>query len=125
MATGRSNQLVKQVGEYLVACELARQELLVATFSGDVPDFDGWIKGAIGAEGQLRDGRWSESIAVGSESFVTMTKEKLGFKAKAREVVGEEGSYVFRESPAPYKSILGHENDALRPENAYFWDHNL
>jgi hypothetical protein len=40
MATGRSNQLVKQVGEYLVACELARQELLVATFSGNVPDFD-------------------------------------------------------------------------------------
>jgi hypothetical protein len=40
MATGRSNQLTKQIGEYLVACELARQGLLVATFSGNVPDFD-------------------------------------------------------------------------------------
>lgn len=40
MATGRSNQLIKQVGEYLVACELARRGLLVATFSGNVPDFD-------------------------------------------------------------------------------------
>jgi hypothetical protein len=40
MATGRSNQLIKQMGEYLVACELARQGLLVATFSGNVPDFD-------------------------------------------------------------------------------------
>lgn len=40
MATGRSNQLAKQVGEYLVACELARRGLLVATFSGNVPDFD-------------------------------------------------------------------------------------
>lgn len=40
MATGRSIQLTKQVGEYLVACELARQGLLVATFSGNVPDFD-------------------------------------------------------------------------------------
>jgi hypothetical protein len=40
------------------------------------------------------------------------------------EVVGEDGSYVLRESPASYKSILGHENDVLRPENAYFWDHN-
>ena len=40
MATGRSNQLIKQVGEYLVACELARQGFLVATFSGNVPDFD-------------------------------------------------------------------------------------
>jgi hypothetical protein len=40
MATGRSNQLNKQIGEYLVACELARRGLLVATFSGNVPDFD-------------------------------------------------------------------------------------
>ena len=40
MATGRNNQLTKQVGEYLVASELARRGLIVATFSGNVPDFD-------------------------------------------------------------------------------------
>jgi len=40
MATGHRNQLIKQVGEYLVACELARRGLIVATFSGNVPDFD-------------------------------------------------------------------------------------
>lgn len=41
MATGRSIQLNKQIGEYLAACELARRRgLLVATFSGNVPDFD-------------------------------------------------------------------------------------
>lgn len=40
MPTGRSNQLTKQRGEYLVAAELTRRGLLVATFSGNVPDFD-------------------------------------------------------------------------------------
>jgi hypothetical protein len=40
MSTGRSNQLTKQVGEYLVASELARRGFMVATFSGNVPDFD-------------------------------------------------------------------------------------
>jgi len=40
MPTGRSTQLTKQIGEYLVACELARRGFLVATFSGNVPDFD-------------------------------------------------------------------------------------
>jgi len=54
-----------------------------------------------------------------------MTKEKVGIKAKGREVVGEDGSYVLRESPASYSVVLGHENDVLRPENAYFWDDNL
>jgi hypothetical protein len=38
---------------------------------------------------------------------------------------GEDGSYVLRESPAPYNSIFRNENVALRPENAYFRDHNL
>jgi hypothetical protein len=84
-----------------------------------------WIEQAIGAEGQLREGKWSEGIAVGSESFVIITKEKLGIKAKGRAVAGKDGSYVLRESPVPYHSILRHENDGLRPENAYFWDHNL
>ena len=40
MSTGRRNQLTKQVGEYLVASELARRGFMVATFSGNVPDFD-------------------------------------------------------------------------------------
>lgn len=40
MATGRSTQLTKQVGEYLVAAELARRDLLSATFSGNVPHYD-------------------------------------------------------------------------------------
>ena len=40
MATGRANQLTKQVGEYLVAAELARLGLIAATFSGSVPDYD-------------------------------------------------------------------------------------
>ena len=53
---------------------------------------------------------------------MTLTKEKLGFKAKGREVIGVEGSYELRESPAPYNGILGHENPALRPHNEYVWD---
>lgn len=40
MATGLANQLTKQVGEHLVAAELARQGFLVATFAGNVPEFD-------------------------------------------------------------------------------------
>ena len=62
---------------------------------------------------------------MGSESFARMTKEKLGIKAKGRVVIGGDGSYVLQEFPAPYDGILGHENEALRPENSYFWDHVL
>ena len=37
-----------------------------------------------------------ESIAVGSESFVTMTKEKIGIEEKGREVIGGDGSYQLK-----------------------------
>ena len=40
MATGRENQLTKQIGEYLVCAELCRRKFIATTFTGNVPDFD-------------------------------------------------------------------------------------
>jgi hypothetical protein len=40
MASGRKNQLTKQIGEYIVAAELCRRGLIATTFTGNVPDFD-------------------------------------------------------------------------------------
>jgi putative transposase len=37
-----------------------------------------WVEESLSENGQHRDRRWAESIAVGSEGFVTATKEKLG-----------------------------------------------
>jgi len=72
-----------------------------------------------------RDLQWTESIAVGSRQFVKATKEKLGFKAKRREVIGGDGSYQLKESPAPYKGNLAPENEALRLQNEYFWEDSI
>jgi len=73
------------------------------------------------SEVQVRDGRWTESVAVGSEAFVAAAKDMLGFKAKGRQVIEVNGSYEVRELLAPYKGILGAEKPVLRPENDYFW----
>ena len=40
MPTGRSNKLVGQTGEYLVAAELSRRRLIATTFTGNVPHYD-------------------------------------------------------------------------------------
>jgi hypothetical protein len=39
-ATGRSNYLTKQTGEYLVAAELSRRGFIATTFTGNVPHYD-------------------------------------------------------------------------------------
>ncbi len=40
MTRGRSNKLVGQTGEYLVAAELSRRGLIATTFTGNVPHYD-------------------------------------------------------------------------------------
>jgi putative transposase len=86
--------------------------------------YRGWVEESLRNGDYFRDEKWTESIAVGSELFVTVTKEKLGVKGKGREVIGGDGSYELRESPVPYKAILGHGNGGLRLQNEYFWNDN-
>lgn len=40
MATGRDNQLTRQIGEHLVVAELGRMGLIATPFAGNVPQFD-------------------------------------------------------------------------------------
>lgn len=86
-----------------------------------VEAYGGWVEESLNEGVHFRDEKWTESVAVGSKTFVMATKEKLGFKAKGREVIGGNGSYEIKESAAPYNGILGHEIAALRPQNEYFW----
>jgi len=59
-----------------------------------------WVEDSFTVTGALRDGKWRESVALGSEPFVMMTKKTRGTKAKVREAVGQDGLSILRESPA-------------------------
>jgi len=95
--------------------------------SGISPDelqktYSGFVEEALQKQGREHDGRWSESIAVGSEAFVRDTKERLGIKAVGREVMGDSGSYELREPEVSYEANFDPENGDLRQENAFYWD---
>jgi REP element-mobilizing transposase RayT len=72
----------------------------------------------------VRESKWSQSIAVGSKSFIEDIKAKLGIRAKGRQVGESGGSYHLRETQIPYNSDFAPENSDLRAENAYFWKDN-
>lgn len=87
MATGRNNQVAKQIGEYLVACELARRNLLVATFSGNVPDFDLIATGTNGTSCPIQvktsmGGSWQFSINKFADVTFDGNKQIIGNKIK-------------------------------------------
>ena len=60
-------------------------------------------------------------IAVGSESFRRAIKQRLGIRAKGREVAGGESRFELREGFAPYFHVFRGENVDLSEKNAFFW----
>jgi hypothetical protein len=89
MTTGRNIQLHKQIGEYLVACELARRGLLVATFSGNVPDFDLVACDSNGSSipvqvKTIRGGSWQFSVNKFVEIRFEGEKQVIGTKVNAK-----------------------------------------
>jgi putative transposase len=80
-----------------------------------------WVEEILKAKNYVRQSKWSQSIAIGSKSFVESVKAKLGIRAKSRQIRELGGSYHLREAQIPYNSDFTPENSGLRSENAYLW----
>jgi putative transposase len=83
--------------------------------------YRGWIEEALKKVNHRRDGKWTESVAVGGESFVTETKQRLGFTARGRAATEKDGVFELRDPVVSYNSVFGHENAVLRAQNGYPW----
>ena len=70
------------------------------------------------------DESWSNSIAVGSESFVNEIYHLLGPKVKARTVVEEEDKFTLKEPSASYNDVFTLKTGCLRGKNTLLWDIN-
>jgi putative transposase len=82
-----------------------------------------WVYDAIENGWNQRESCWTESIAIGSSSFVEETKIKLGFKASGRRIEEQQGDrFVLREAPEPYGVDICPQKGYLSSENGYYWD---
>lgn len=80
------------------------------------------IESTLQKENYRRDKKWTESIAVGSESFVETIKERLGLRAKSRGIQKDNDTYQLHESINSYNPVLGVKNDALSENSGLIWD---
>ncbi len=80
-----------------------------------------WVEAILKSRSNIRDSKWSESIAVGKRSFVDATQTKLGSKAIGRKKIERDGIYELRESQMPYSNLFEPENSNLSQNNNYFW----
>ena len=80
-----------------------------------------WVEDAL-KEGRSREGHWTESIAVGSSSFIEETKSKLGCCAGGRKLDGQtDGACFLKEEGESYTAGFAGKSEALSAENAFFW----
>ena len=65
-----------------------------------------WVDEALQQEKKARDGKWTETIAVGNKGYVDSIKEKLGALFLRRRVEGKDGQYELQEPPGSYDTPL-------------------
>ena len=85
----------------------------------------GWVEDYLGNGKNIRDEKWTRSIAVGSRGFVDKVKSMLGALAIGRKSIETGESYQLREPSIPYSAHFGVKKSDIGLENAYFWNVNL
>ncbi len=78
-----------------------------------------WITTELTNNALSRNHDWSESIAVGRESFTTTIKQQLASRAEKRSVVSINGVTVLKESEISYSTVFCAKKAVLSPPNAY------
>jgi putative transposase len=76
-------------------------------------EYNEWIREALTMKAIGREGKWTESVAVGGKEFIDLIKNKLGVRGGSREVEEEGGDFVLREERHSYPSFFGKKNNTL------------
>jgi putative transposase len=69
--------------------------------------YKGWIDDAVGKNDLSREIKWSESVAVGTKSFVEKVKDTLGIRVIGRKIVKNIGGYELKEHEESYRRHFG------------------
>jgi putative transposase len=83
--------------------------------------YTGWIEDSIRNREIKRDEKWTNSIAVGSKSFVDKLKSRLIGVAAGRKVKQSGDGYALQEPVTPYIANFEAKNGDIGLENRYFW----
>jgi REP element-mobilizing transposase RayT len=81
-----------------------------------------WVDDYLENGKNIRDDKWTKSIAVGSSSFIEKVKSLMGIMAIGRESIGAGESYQLREPSIHYGDHFGAKKNDIGPENTYYWN---
>lgn len=77
---------------------------------------------ALALDRQVREKRWTKSLAVGGRNFVTGFQDKLRTRGTRRKVEAEGDGFIVREGLSRYVAVLGVKSGPIASKNALLWD---
>ncbi|MFZ5571312.1 MAG: transposase, partial [Thermodesulfobacteriota bacterium] len=81
-----------------------------------------WVNAAVSNSDLQRESMWTQSIAVGSRSFMALIKKKMNSIAIGRSIRQAENCSELREDEVFYNCFFGVENSDIGPQNTYCWN---
>ena len=118
------NEIVNPPGRYARISRARLCDLLgVNSPESFTERYKGWIEENLrrGKGDSGREPTWSESIAVGTKSFIERVKEKLGVRAMGRKVEADSDGHQLKEPAGSYSPHFGGQMGLLSPKNTYNW----
>jgi putative transposase len=76
-----------------------------------------WVDSEMQNDGRNKENKWTQSISVGSKTFIEKMKKTLGYRAKGRKIIREDDTFELREAVAPFGNA-----DNLDSGNTYLWN---
>ena len=76
-----------------------------------------WVNSAMQTENRGKENKWTQSIAVGSKTFIEKMKGALGFRARGRKIICADDTFELREVLTPYGKANSQESG-----NTFLWD---
>lgn len=80
-----------------------------------------WAADALLREHMERDRNWSDMIAVGSESFVSDVRKKLGLRPGRLAMDNDRDTHLLREEQQAYEVVTAHRGSTKKPDNTRPW----
>ncbi len=60
-----------------------------------------WVDKEMQTDNSGKENKWTQSIAVGSKTFIKKLKEALGFRATGRKIICADDTFELREALTP------------------------
>jgi putative transposase len=76
-----------------------------------------WVDSAIKTDNSDKENKWTQSIAVGSKTFIEKMKKALGYRATGRKIISVDDTFELREAITPFGKA-----DTLDSGNTYLWN---